>query len=110
VIIAVLDLEDAVRRFARFTDRKAIPSPSGVTIELERGRVQLVSAQAFARKLPDVPIPSLPFVGAYGITVASVAVTCDMLERNGLRTRRSDDGLVVIFPEELGCGAWLFAE
>lgn len=110
VIIAVHDLEDAVRRFARFTDRKAIPSPSGVTIELERGRVQLVSAQAFARKLPDVPIPSLPFVGAYGITVASVAVTCDMLERNGLRTRRSDDGLVVIFPEELGCGAWLFAE
>jgi hypothetical protein len=110
VIIPVRDLDDAVRRFARFTDRKAIPSPSGVTIELDRGRVQLVSAEAFARKLPDVPIPSLPFVGAYGIRVASVAVTCDMLERNGLRTRRSDDGLVVTFPEELGRGAWLFAE
>ena len=110
VIIAVRDLEDAVRRFARFTDRKAIPSPSGVTIEFDRGRVQLVSAEAFARKLPDVPIPSLPFVGAYGIRVASVAVTCDMLERNGLQTRRSDDGLVVTFPEELGHGAWLFAE
>jgi hypothetical protein len=110
VIIAVHDLEDAVWRFARFTDRKAIPSPSGVSIELDRGRVQLVSAEAFARKLPDVPIPSLPFVGAYGIRVASVAVTCHMLERNGLRTRRSDDGLVVAFPEELGRGAWLFAE
>src|SRR5919198_4673562 len=104
VIIAVRDLEDAVRRFARFTDRKAIPSPSGVTIELERGRVQLVSAEAFARKLPDVPIPSLPFVGAYGIRVASLAVTGDMLERNGLRTRPSDHGLVVTFPEELGRG------
>ena len=110
VIIAVRDLDDAVRRFARFTDRKAIPSPSGETIALDRGRVQLVSAEAFARKLPDVPIPSLPFVGAYGIRVASVAVTCDMLERNGLQTRRSDDGLVVTFPEELGHGAWLFAE
>jgi glyoxalase-like protein len=110
VIIAVHDLEDAVQRFGRFTDRKAIPSPSGVTIELDRGRLQLVSAEAFAQKLPDVPIPSLPFVGAYGIRVASVAVTCDMLERNGLRTRRGDDGLVVTFPEELGRGAWLFAE
>lgn len=110
VIIAVGDLEEAVRRFARFTDRTAIPSPSGVTIELDRGRVQLMSAEAFARKFPDVPIPSLPFVGAYGIRVASVAVTCDMLERNGLRTRRSDDGLAVTFPEELGRGAWLFGE
>ncbi len=98
VIIAAHDLEDAAWRFARFTGRKAIPSPSGAIIELDRGRVQLVSAEAFTRKLPDVPIPSLPFVGAYGIRVASLAVTCDML------------GLIVTFPEELGRGAWLFAE
>ena len=110
VIIAARDLEDAAWRFARFTGRKAIPSPSGAIIELDRGRVQLVSAEAFTRKLPDVPIPSLPFVGAYGIRVASLAVTCDMLERNGLRTRRSDHDLIVTFPEELGRGAWLFAE
>jgi hypothetical protein len=110
VIIAARDLEDAAWRFARFTGREARPSPSGAIIELDRGRVQLVSAEAFTRKLPDVPIPSLPFVGAYGIRVASLAVTCDMLERNGLRTRRNDHDLVVTFPEELGRGAWLFAE
>jgi Glyoxalase-like domain len=110
VIIAVRDLEDAAQRFARFTGRDAIPSPSGEIIELDRGRVQLVSAEAFARKLPDVPIPSLPFVGAYGVRVASLAVTGDMLARNGLRTRRSDHGLIAAFPEELGRGAWLFAE
>jgi len=110
VIIAARDLEDAAQRFARFTGRKAIPSPSGEIIELDRGRVQLMSAETFARKLPDVPIPSLPFVGAYGIRVASLEVTGGMLERNGLRTRRSDHGLVVTFPEELGHGAWLFAE
>jgi hypothetical protein len=110
VIIAVRDLEDAARRFARFTGREAMSSPPGAIIELDRGRVQLLTAEAFTRKLPDVPIPSLPFVGAYGIRVASLAVICDMLERNGLRTRRSDHGLVVAFPEELGRGAWLFAE
>jgi hypothetical protein len=42
--------------------------------------------------------------------VASLEVTGDMLERNGLRTRRSDHDLIVTFPEELGRGAWLFAE
>jgi hypothetical protein len=110
VIIAVHDLADAAQRFARFTGRKAIASPSGVTIELDRGRVQLVSAEAFARTVPGVPIPSLPFVGAYGIRVASLAASGDVLERNGLRTRRSDDGLIVNFPEELGRGAWLFVQ
>ena len=110
VIIAVRDIEDATHRLARFTGRKAVPSPSGEIIELDRGRVQLVSAEAFARKLPDVPIPSFPFVGAYGIRVASLAVTGDLLARNGLRTRHSDHGLIAAFPEELGRGAWLFAE
>jgi hypothetical protein len=33
-----------------------------------------------------------------------------MLKRAGLRTRRSEQDLVAIFPEELGRGAWLFAE
>ncbi len=72
--------------------------------------MHLVTAEAFARKLPEVPIPSLPFVGAYAIRVASLAVTRDLLKRAGLRTRRSEQDLVAIFPEELGRGAWLFAE
>src|SRR6266702_2261403 len=110
IMIAVADVEEAARRFARFTDRQATPSPLGQTIELDRGRVQLVTADAFARKLPEVAIPSLPFIGAYAIRVASLAVTGDMLKRAGLRTRRSEQDLVAIFPEELGRGAWLFAE
>ena len=110
IVIAVADVEEAARRFARFTDRQAKPSPLGQTIELDRGCVQLVTADAFARKLPEVAIPSLPFIGAYAIRVASLAVTGDMLKRAGLRTRRSEQDLVAIFPEELGRGAWLFAE
>jgi Glyoxalase-like domain len=110
VIIVVADVEEAAGRFARFTGREAMPSPLGQTIELDRGRVQLMTAEAFTRKLPDVTIPSLPFIGAYAIRVASLAVTGDMLKRAGLRTRRSEQDLVAIFPEELGQGAWLFAE
>src|SRR5262249_24595365 len=90
IVIAVADVEEAARRFARFTDREVKPSPLGPTIELDRGCVQLVTADAFARKLPEVAIPSLPFVGAYAIRVASLAVTGDMLKRADLRTRRSE--------------------
>jgi hypothetical protein len=110
IMIAVGDLEEAAQRFARFSGRQATPSPLGQTIELDRGRVQLVTADAFEKQLPEVPIPSLPFIGAYAIRVASLAVIGDMLKRAGLRTRRSEQDLVAIFPEELGRGAWLFAE
>jgi hypothetical protein len=110
VIIAVGDLDDAAQRFARFTGRRAAPSLLGRTIEFDRGRVELLRPEAFTRKLPEVPIPSLPFIGAYAIRVASLTVTWSMLKRAGLRTRRSEQDLVTIFPEELGRGAWLFAE
>jgi hypothetical protein len=33
-----------------------------------------------------------------------------MLQRAGVRTRRSDHGLFAVWPEELGHGAWIFEE
>ena len=110
VVIAVADPEEAARRFARFTGRAATPSPSGQTIILDRGQVDLVGADAFARMLPEVPIPSLPFVGAYGVKVKSLALLVNILRKSGVSTRRREQNLVAIFPEELGHGAWLFGE
>jgi hypothetical protein len=110
VAIAVADAPEAARRFARFTGRPATPATFGQTIELDRGRIGLVGPNSFARILPEVPIPSLPFIGAYGIKVRSLRTIEDMLRRAGVRTRRSDDGLFAVWPEELGHGAWIFEE
>ena len=44
----------------------------GQTIALDRGRLDLVTADAFARLYPECPIPSLPFAGACGIKVKSL--------------------------------------
>ena len=110
IMIAVPDIEEAAQRFARFTGRGAVPAPFGRTIELDRGRVDLVTADGFAQMLPEIPIPSLPFAGAYGIKVASLATLGDMLRGAGLETRTHRQGLVAAFPEELGHGAWLFTE
>jgi Glyoxalase-like domain len=110
VVIAVADVAEAGQRFARFIGRDAQPHPDGQTVELDRGRVDLVSADAFAQMLPDVAIPSLPFIGAYGIRVMSLTALDHMLKRADLTTRRREHDLVAIFPEALGHGAWLFAE
>jgi hypothetical protein len=110
VVIAVPDVEAAAARFARFTGRPATPARSGQVIALDRGRVELVSRAAFETALPEIAIPDLPFIGAYGIVVASLDAVEAKLTRAGLRTRRAGDCLVAPFPEELGRGTWLFAE
>ena len=110
VVIAVADVEEAAARFVRFTDRRASPTPSGQVVALDRGRVELVSPAAFEAMLPEIAIPGLPFIGAYGIVVASPDAAEALLSRAGLRTRRAGDCLAAPFPSELGKGAWLFAE
>jgi hypothetical protein len=110
VVIAVADVDEAAARFVRFTGRAATPTWSGRVVTLERGRIELVTGAAFGVVLPEIAVASLPFIGAYGVEVASLAVTEAMLVRAGLSTRRAGDCLIAAFPDELGRGAWLFAE
>jgi len=110
VLVAVADVHEAARRFARFTGRASAPTPFGQTIELDRGRVDLLAADEFGRMLPELTIPSLPFVGAYEIRVKSLRVTASLLMRAELTVRQRDRELIAIFPPQLGHGAWLFAE
>jgi Glyoxalase-like domain len=110
VVIAVTDVDEAAARFARFTGRCASPTRSEQVVALDRGRVELVSRTAFAAALPEIAVADLPFIGAYGIVVASLDAAEVFLSGAGLRTRRAGDCLVVPFPGELGQGAWLFAE
>ena len=109
--IAVADVDEAAARFARFTGRTAEASPAGRTIRLDRGRLDLVSADAFAAcSLPECPIPSLPFAGLCEITVKSLPALEALLGNAGLRTRRAGETLIAPFPVELGVGAWRFSE
>ncbi len=110
VLIAVTDVDEAAQRYVRFTARQATALPSGRRIELDRGRIDLVGRETFEQMLPGIPIPSLPFIGACEIRVASLAKLKASLERANLQSSLRPDGLLVPFPEELGCGAWLFRE
>lgn len=110
VVIAVADVEAAARRFARFTDRKAQPNRAGQAVALDRGRVQLASAEGLAALLPSVPDHGLPFMAAYGVAVSSLASAEAKLREGGIDVARQGGALVARFPEELGMGAWCFVE
>ena len=108
--IAVADVKEAAERFSRFTGRPAQPSEDRQVIALDRGRVELVTPEAFARAFPELPMPSLPFMGACGIAVASLDAAERVLRNGGIASRRRGDELVAQFPPELGKGAWVFFE
>jgi hypothetical protein len=110
VLIVVPDIAEAAQRFARFTDRPAIRSRSGLTVRLDRGRIELLTPAAFTVLLPDVVIPCLPFIGAYGVVVQHRDETDAALRRGGTEPRPIGQALAARFPDALGNGAWLFAE
>ena len=107
--IAVADVGEAAARFARFTGRVAAPCEGGQAIALDRGRLELVTAEAFNSRFPEVAIPSLPFIGACTIAVGSLAAAEAALERGGIAYRRAGDQVIARFPDELGTGMWVFA-
>jgi hypothetical protein len=110
LVIAVADVDEAAARYARFCGRPATATKSGQCIQLDRGRIDLVTAQAFAAALPEIAIPSLPFIGAYGVMLSSIDQVEAILRAGGLSSRRVESSVIAPFPNELGQGAWLFAE
>jgi len=108
--VVVADVDEAARRYARFTQRAAFRTRAGQALPLDRGRIDLVSRAAFTAALPEIVIPALPFMAGYGVTVKSRDAVEAMLRGNGLACRRAGDVLVAAFPAELGRGAWLFSE
>lgn len=108
--IAVADVAEAAARHARFTGRTARACEGGQAIGLDRGSISLVTPEAFRRRFPELAIPSLPFMGACGIAVTSLASAETALRRGGLAARRDGERLVTPFPDALGVGAWVFEE
>jgi hypothetical protein len=69
-----------------------------------------VTAEAFGRRFPEIAVPSLPFMGAYTIEVASLPTAEAALRRGGIDVRQNGGGLLARFPDELGAGAWMFVD
>ena len=110
VVIAVADVDEAAQRFGLFTDRPVVANAVGRAVALDRGRLQIMDRASFAALLPEIPVPSLPFIGAYAILVVSLDAAEETLRARGMTARRHGSLLIAPFPRELGLGAWVFAE
>ena len=110
VVMTVADVDEAAQRFARFTGRPAVTNAAGRAVVLDRGRVQLMDRPAFEALLPEIAVPSLPFIGAYAVRVDKLDRAERTLHAGGLAARRNGPVLIAPFPPELGLGAWLFVE
>src|SRR5262249_37186716 len=110
LVIVVADVEEAAGRYVSFTGRTARAFPLGRSIELDRGRLDLMTSDGFCQMLPEISVPSVPFIGACEIRVASLAALRDLLKQAGMDMRERAQALVVRFPPEIGEGAWLFTE
>jgi Glyoxalase-like domain len=110
VVIAVENVEEVAQRFARFTARPVIANSAGRAVALDRGRVQIMDAAAFAGLLPEISVPSLPFIGAYAVLVDSLDAAEAAMRARGTTPRRRGPLLIAPFPRDLGLGAWIFVE
>ncbi len=109
IVIAEADMAGAARRLSRFLDRQPQIDDFGPAFHLDRGRVQLVDSSALAKLLPQLAVPDLPFMAAYGIA-ASLVHTTAHLQGGGISFDRRGDCVIAPFPDELGTGCWVFVE
>jgi hypothetical protein len=110
IVIAPANLAEAAGRFARFLGRDARANRYGRAFHLDRGRVHLVAAGTLASVFPRLAVPDLPFMAAYGLSVASLAGVEACLRAGDLAFERRDGFVMAPFPDELGVGCWAFVE
>jgi Glyoxalase-like domain len=110
VVIAVANVDEVAQRFGGFTGRPVVANAVGRAVALDRGRVQIMDTATFTGLLPEVAVPSLPFIGAYAIMVVSLDGAEEILRARGTTPRRHGPLLIAPFPRELGLGAWIFVE
>jgi Glyoxalase-like domain len=110
IVIAEADAEEAAGRFRRFLGRGSKAGRFGPAFQLDRGRVQLVSAASLGELFPRLAAPEPPFMAGYGIAVASLDRAVASLQAGEIAFQRDGGYVIAPFPEELGLGAWVFVE
>ena len=82
VWIVVADLEEAAARYSAYLDRPARRTEDGAAaIALSRGGVSLFTPDAFEMRLPEVEVPTLPFIAGYGLAAREPGRARECAER-----------------------------
>jgi Glyoxalase-like domain len=100
--IAAEDPAEPAGRYARFTGRPARQTGEVTTIALDRGVLNFMSPRHLKEAFGIVPTGRLPCLVAASIKVASLARLEACLTTSRLSYRRSESGVTVTLPRQLG--------
>lgn len=100
--IAANDPAEPAARFARFTGRPAIPNGPMTTIDLDRGRLVIMTPAFLEQTYGIAPAGKPPCLMAAAIRVKSLAEVKKCLDAGGLGSCFAHRSLVVDLPEALG--------
>ena len=104
------DVAEAAARFARFTGRAAKRMTFGQSIQLDRGRIEIVTETRWRRWCRRSRCRACRSSAPMRSGWRRCATAEELMDTAMLNPRRTGKALVVPFPPELGAGAWLFAE
>lgn len=100
ILLCVADPAEAASRFARFTGRDVVGGSDYCTIDLDRGRLGFASAEAFAKIMPEVEIPDLPYMAAVALESANLADTHEFFIQRGVRCISGTERTLRVDPAE----------
>jgi hypothetical protein len=96
VVVASADPAEAAHRFGRYL---GLPVSRGVSLELARGRVVFMTADAFRAAVPGAATPSLPFIGAAVLRSRDLAATRRFFARQRVRLALDGPQAIVVVPD-----------
>lgn len=100
--IAAADPAEPAARYARFTGRPAIPNGPMTTIDLDRGRIIVITPDFLRQTYGIAPAGKPPCFVAASIRVTSLAVVKQCLDAGGIASRFAHRSLVADLPAALG--------
>jgi hypothetical protein len=100
--IAADDPAEVAVRYARFTGRVAMPNGPLATIDLDRGRLVVMTPEFLSQTYGIEPAGNLPCFVAASVRVSSLAAVKKLLDASELRHRFRHRSLVVDLPGALG--------
>lgn len=94
-VMVVADLEAVTERYARYLGCTPCREPHQSRFQLQRGRLLIVDQSGALAIMPDMKIPTLPYMAGFTVEVADIDVAAALLRNNQVIFQRVGNDLVI---------------
>ncbi len=100
IIVCVENPAEAAERYSSFTGRAAVGGGDYFTIDLDRGRIGIAGAEKCRQMMPEIEIPTLPFMAAVVLESRNPMDTYTYFAQNGVRCVSGTERTLRVDPAE----------